>query len=67
MTPDCKPLIGRHGELTNSYFSTAHGMLGVTLAPGSAAALTDLILRDRLSPDLNTFSPARFLGRPKTY
>jgi D-amino-acid dehydrogenase len=67
MTPDGKPIIGRLGELTNAYVSTGHGMLGVTLAPGSAAALTDLILRDRLSPDLNTFSPARFLGRPKTH
>jgi len=42
--------------------ATGHGMLGVTLAPGTAAALTDLILRGRLSPDLNTFSPRRFTG-----
>jgi len=67
MTPDGKPIIGRLGDLTNAYVSTGHGMLGVTLAPGTAGALTDLILRDRLSPDLNTFSPARFLGRPKTH
>lgn len=67
MTPDGKPIIGRLGALTNAYVSTGHGMLGVTLAPGSAAALTDLIVRDRLSPDLNTFSPARFLGRPKRH
>jgi D-amino-acid dehydrogenase len=67
MTPDGKPIIGRLGDLTNVYVSTGHGMLGVTLAPGSAAALTDLILRDRISPNLNTFSPARFLGRPKTH
>ena len=59
MTPDGKPIIGRLGDLTNAYVSAGHGMLGVTLAPGTAAALTDLILRDRLSPDLNTFSPAR--------
>ena len=67
MTPDGKPIIGRLGDLTNAYVSTGHGMLGVTLATGTAAALTDLILRDRLSPDLNTFSPARFLGRPKSH
>jgi D-amino-acid dehydrogenase len=67
MTPDGKPIIGRLGDLTNAYVSTGHGMLGVTLAPGSAAALTELILRDRLSPNLNPFSPARFLGRPKTH
>ena len=67
MTPDGKPIIGRLGDLTNAYVSTGHGMLGVTLAPGSAAALTDLILRDRLSPNLNTFSPARVLSRPKRH
>ena len=66
MTPDGKPIIGRLGDLTNAYVSAGHGMLGVTLAPGTAAALTDLVLRDRLSPNLNTFNPARFLGRPKT-
>jgi D-amino-acid dehydrogenase len=63
MTPDGKPIIGQLGDLTNTYVSTGHGMLGVTLAPGTAAALTDLILRGRLSPDLNTFSARRFAGR----
>jgi D-amino-acid dehydrogenase len=63
MTPDGKPIIGQLGDLTNTYVSTGHGMLGVTLAPGTAAALSDLILRGRLSPDLNTFSPRRFTGR----
>ena len=67
MTPDGKPIIGRLGDLTNAFVSTGHGMLGVTLTPGTAAALTDLVLRDRLSPNPNTFSPARFLGRPTTH
>jgi D-amino-acid dehydrogenase len=66
MTADGLPLIGRAPALDGVYVATGHGMLGVTLAPGTAAALTDLVLRDRLSPNLNTFSPARFLGRPKT-
>lgn len=60
MTPDGKPIIGQLGDLTNTYVSTGHGMLGVTLAPGTAAALTDLILRGHLSPVLNAFSPHRF-------
>lgn len=60
MTPDGKPFIGRLGSCENAYVSAGHGMMGVTLAPGSASALTELILRDRLSPDLNTFSPNRF-------
>ena len=60
MTPDGKPFIGRLGTCENAYVSAGHGMMGVTLAPGTASALTELILRDRLSPDLNTFSPRRF-------
>lgn len=65
MTPDGKPIIGQLGRLTNTYVSTGHGMLGVTLAPGTAVALTDLILRGRLSPNLNTFSSDRFGRRVK--
>lgn len=66
MTPDGLPIMGRLGSLTNAFVSTGHGMLGVTLAPGSAAAMTDLILRDRLSPLLEPFSPARFRGGRET-
>lgn len=65
MTPDGKPIIGQLGSLRNTFVSTGHGMLGITLAPGSAVALTDLMLHDRLTPDLNTFSPARFTKRIK--
>ncbi len=63
MTPDGMPIIGALGRLDNTYVSTGHGMLGVTLAPGTAAALTDLVLRGKHSPALLPFSPARFSGR----
>jgi D-amino-acid dehydrogenase len=62
MTPDGLPIMGRLGGLRNAFVSTGHGMLGVTLAPGSAAAMTELIVHDRLSPLLEPFSPARFGG-----
>lgn len=60
MTPDGMPIIGRLGRLGNTYVSTGHGMLGVTLAPGTAAALTDLVLRGKQSPALAPFTSARF-------
>ena len=60
MTPDGLPIIGRLGPLTNAYVSTGHGMQGITLGPGSAAALSTLILRDELPDVLLPFSPARF-------
>lgn len=67
MTPDGLPIMGRLGSLANAFVSTGHGMLGVTLAPGSAAAMTDLILRAEHSPVLEPFSPARFRGGRETH
>jgi glycine/D-amino acid oxidase-like deaminating enzyme len=40
MRPNGLPLIDRVPRLANAYVATAHGMLGVTLAPTTAAALT---------------------------
>jgi D-amino-acid dehydrogenase len=42
------------------FVATAHGMLGVTLAPATAELLMPLVLDDQLSEDLVPFSPARF-------
>jgi D-amino-acid dehydrogenase len=60
MTPDGLPIIGRLGRLSNAYVATGHGMLGVTLAPGTAAALTELILRGVAVPALEPFGSGRF-------
>ncbi len=60
MTPDGMPIIGRLGELSNAYVSTGHGMQGITLGPGSALALTALVLRGEVPDVLVPFAPARF-------
>lgn len=60
MSPDGLPIIGRLGPLKNAFVATGHGMLGVTLAPGTASTLSDLILHGRCSPALEPFSPKRF-------
>lgn len=65
MTPDGMPVIGRLGRLENAYVSSGHGMLGVTLAAGTAAALADLILRGRAPAVLEPFTPSRFRGGPR--
>jgi D-amino-acid dehydrogenase len=62
MTPDGLPILGRLGSLKNTYVSTGHGMLGVTLAPGSAAVMADLVVNDKISPLLAPFDPARYRG-----
>lgn len=43
MLPDGLPLIDRVPDLDNAYVATAHGMLGVTLAPATASALRDFV------------------------
>jgi D-amino-acid dehydrogenase len=60
MTPDGMPIIGRLGDFANAYVSTGHAMQGITLGPGSAQALSTLILHGDLPDVLLPFSPARF-------
>jgi D-amino-acid dehydrogenase len=60
MTPDGMPIIGHLGDFDNVFVSTGHGMQGITLGPGSAMALTDLVLHDHQPEVLNPFTPARF-------
>jgi D-amino-acid dehydrogenase len=43
MLPDGLPLVDRVPGLDNAYVATGHGMLGVTLAPATGAALAELM------------------------
>jgi D-amino-acid dehydrogenase len=60
-TPDGLPLIGALPGLEGVYLATGHGMLGVTLAPATAALLAPLVLEGRAAPELAPFDPARRL------
>ena len=60
-TPDGLPLIGALPGFAGLYLATGHGMLGVTLAPATAAVLAPLVLRGELAPELASFDPARRL------
>ena len=60
MTPDGLPVIGAFPGLANTYVTSGHGMLGVTLAAGSALALADTVLHGTRRPELAPFDPARF-------
>jgi D-amino-acid dehydrogenase len=62
-TPDDLPLIGGVPGFEHLYVATGHGMLGVTLAPATGAALAPLVLEDRTVPELEPFRPDRFAGR----
>jgi D-amino-acid dehydrogenase len=41
------------------FLATGHGMLGVTLAPATAALLAPLVLEGIEAPELEPFRPGR--------
>jgi D-amino-acid dehydrogenase len=59
MTADGLPLIGPAPTVPGVYVATGHGMLGVTLAPATAALLAPLVLEGRRAPELEPFRPQR--------
>jgi D-amino-acid dehydrogenase len=58
-TPDGLPLIGPLPGLEGVFLATGHGMLGVTLAPATQAALAPLVLTGETAPVLAPFAPGR--------
>jgi D-amino-acid dehydrogenase len=58
-TADGLPLIGAVPGKKNVFAATGHAMLGVTLAPSTAAALAPLVLRGEQSAVLAPFGPNR--------
>jgi D-amino-acid dehydrogenase len=62
-TPDDLPVIGAVPGFEHLYVATGHGMLGVTLAPATAAALAPLVLEDYAVPELEPFRLDRFAGK----
>ena len=59
LTWDGLPLIGPAPRDPHVFVATGHGMLGVTLAPATAALLAPLVLEGRETPLLAAFSPGR--------
>jgi D-amino-acid dehydrogenase len=60
-TADGLPLIGALPGRPGLFVAAGHGMLGVTLAPATAALLAPLVLHGRRAPELDPFDPARRL------
>jgi D-amino-acid dehydrogenase len=58
-TADGLPLIGALPGQDGLFVAAGHGMLGVTLAPATAALLAPLVLHGRAAPELAPFSPGR--------
>jgi len=63
VVPDGIPVIGPAPGLDNLFVATGHAMLGVTLAPATARAITDQMLDGQSAIDMAPFDPARFQAR----
>lgn len=59
LTSDGLPLVGPTPRDPHVFVATGHGMLGVTLAPATAALLAPLVLEGRADGALVPLSPAR--------
>jgi D-amino-acid dehydrogenase len=62
MTPDGLPIIGAFPGLDNAWVATGHGMLGITLAPGTGQAVARAIADRTAHAVLAPFAPGRFAG-----
>ena len=60
MSPDGMPLIGRPRNWSNLIIAAGHGMYGLTLAPATGLAVSQLLLDGRAAVDLTPFDPDRF-------
>ena len=58
-TADGLPLIGALPGHPGLFVASGHGMLGITLAPATAALLAPLVLEGRMAPELEPFAPGR--------
>jgi D-amino-acid dehydrogenase len=58
-TADGLPLIGAAPGAPNVFVAAGHAMLGVTLAPATAALLAPLVLHGERAPELAPFDPGR--------
>jgi D-amino-acid dehydrogenase len=63
LSPDGLPYIGPVPGLDGVHLATAHGTLGMTLAPLTGELLTKLLLDHRQSELLRAFAPARAVRR----
>jgi len=60
VTPDGLPLIGTTARWHNVILATGHGLVGLTMGPGTGRAVAQHILGEQPAFDLDRFNPARF-------
>jgi len=61
-TPDGLPIVGPVPGLAGLVVATGHGRMGITVGPPTAEAVSDLVLEDRLAPELEPLGLERVLA-----
>lgn len=59
MSADGLPFLGRPRRWRNVVVGAGHGMFGLTLAPPSGVAISELIMNGHASTDISSFDPDR--------
>ncbi|HEV7348748.1 NAD(P)/FAD-dependent oxidoreductase [Telluribacter sp.] len=59
-SPDGLPYIGRVNGFSNLVVATGHGMMGVSLGPGTGKLVSEIVLGQPVSMDCQAFDPRRF-------
>jgi D-amino-acid dehydrogenase len=62
MVPDGMPLIGAVPGTNNALLATGHGMLGLSMAPGTGQLVAELITGQAPHVDPRPYRPGRFGG-----
>lgn len=64
LAPDGLPIVGPVPGLDGAYVATGHGMLGITLAPATAAGVAALVVDGRTPEELAPLALSRFDRTP---
>jgi D-amino-acid dehydrogenase len=60
IAPDGLPIIGKVPTFENLFVATAHGMVGITMAPVTAELLCPIVMTGQQRSNVAAFSPGRF-------
>jgi len=59
-SPDGLPYIGRSKRYNNLVIATGHGMMGLSLGPGTGRLVSQVVAGEKPEISINAFSPDRF-------
>ncbi len=59
-SPDGLPYIGKSSKIKNLTIATGHSMMGLSQGPGTGKLVSEIIVQEKTSVNLDAFNPQRF-------